>query len=235
VQRALLPQEPPDIPGVEVAAFNLPAQIVGGDTYDFGRFRDGSHALAIADVAGHGVSAGLLMASVQAAMRTLIPEYDAPDAVLGRINHFFNHNIRFTTFVTLFLARLDPAARTLRYSNAGHNPPLHCRMRGDGSTVLTWLGPTGAAIGLVEEFRPGANTLELAPGDILVLYTDGITEAGNPQGRPFGEDGLAAVVRESTDLTARELAQRLWDTLQEFTGGGALADDVTVVAVKVVQ
>jgi len=234
VQRALLPQEPPEISGVELAAFSLPAQIVGGDYYDFSQFRDGGHALAIADVAGHGVSAGLLMASVQAALRTMIPEHDAPDEVLGRVNHFFNHNIRFTTFVTLFLARLDPATHTLRYSNAGHNPPLLYRRRTDGQDGITWLGPTGAAIGLVEEFRAGANSLELAAGDILVLYTDGITDAQNPQGWPFGEDGLAAVVRQSAELTARELAQHLWRVLQEFTGGRPLEDDATVVAVKVI-
>jgi sigma-B regulation protein RsbU (phosphoserine phosphatase) len=241
VQRALLPGEPPEIPGVELAAFNLPAQIVGGDAYDFAHFRDGGHALAISDVAGHGVSAGLLMASTQAALRTLVPEYDAPEEVLARINHFFNHNVRFTTFVTLFLARLDPAAHTLRYSNAGHNPPLLChptqgrdKPNGNGESAIAWLGPTGAAIGLVEEFRPGAATVELAPGDVLVLYTDGITEAISPQGQPFGEDGLAAVVRDSAGLSAREITQRLWGALQEFTGGAPLADDATAVAVRVV-
>jgi sigma-B regulation protein RsbU (phosphoserine phosphatase) len=233
VQRALLPDEPPEIPGVDLAAFSRPAQIVGGDYFDFSQFRGGAPALAIADVAGHGVSAGLLMASVQAALRTLIPEYNAPDEVLGRVNHFFNHNIRFTTFVTLFLARLDPAGRKLHYSNAGHNPPLLYRKRADRLDGITWLGPTGAAIGLVEDFRPGMNSVELASGDILLLYTDGITEATNQQGQPFGQDGLAAFVRESADLTARELSQRLWRALQEFTGGEPLVDDATVVAVRV--
>ncbi len=233
IQRALLPQAPPEIPGMELAAFSRSAQIVGGDYYDFAQFCDGTHALAIADVAGHGVAAGLLMASVQGALRTLIPEYDAPNQVLGRVNHFFNHNIRFTTFVTLFLARLDPASCTLRYSNAGHNAPLLYSPKHDGMDGLTWLGPTGAAIGLVENFEPGESSLELSPGDVLVLYTDGITEALSPQGLPFGEDGLAAVVRDSSGLPARELAQRLWRALQEFTGGGPLRDDATMVAVRV--
>jgi phosphoserine phosphatase RsbU/P len=235
VQRALLPQEAPEIPGVELAAFSRSAQILGGDYYDFARFGDGAHALAIADVAGHGVSAGLLMASVQAALRTLTPEHNTPEEVLARVNRFFNHNIRFTTFVTLFLARLDPATRTLRYSNAGHNPALLYRKSGDGETSITWLGPTGAAIGLVEDFRPGESSLELAAGDVLVLYTDGITDAVNPQGQPFGEDGLAAVVQESGTLPARELTQRLWRAVQEFTGGGPLADDATAMAVRFVM
>jgi sigma-B regulation protein RsbU (phosphoserine phosphatase) len=234
VQRALLPQETPEIPGVELAAFRRTAQILGGDYYDFARFKDGAPALAIADVAGHGVAAGLLMASVQAALRTLIPEHDTPEAVLARVNRFFNHNIRFTTFVTLFLARLDPASCTLLYSNAGHNPPLLYRSKHNGGDGMTWLTPTGGAIGLVEDFHPGEGRLDLATGDVLLLYTDGITEAVNPQGQPFGEDGLAAVVRQATDLPARELTQRLWGALQGFMSGGPLDDDVTAVAVRVV-
>jgi sigma-B regulation protein RsbU (phosphoserine phosphatase) len=233
VQRALLPQEPPDIPGLEVAAFSRSAQILGGDTFDFLQYRDGAHAIAIADVAGHGVSAGLLMASLQATLRTLVPDGLAPDEVLARVNHLFNHNTHFTTFVTLFLARLDAAGHRLDYSNAGHNPPMLYRSKHDGTDGITWLGPTGAAIGLVEEFRPGVASLDLSSGDLLVLYTDGITEASDRQGRPFGEDGLAAFVRDSAGLTAQELTQRLWRALQEFTGGGPLVDDATVVAIRV--
>jgi phosphoserine phosphatase RsbU/P len=234
VQRALLPQQPPEILGVEVAAFSRTAQILGGDTFDFLHYRDGAHAIAIADVAGHGVSAGLLMASVQTTLRTLIPESTAPDEVLGRINRFFNHNIRFTTFVTLFLAKLDATSRRLDYSNAGHNPPLLYRSKHDGTDGITWLGPTGSAIGLVEDFRPGLASVQLAPGDVLLLYTDGVTEASNERGQPFGEDGLAMFVQDSAQLTAQEMAQGLWSALQDFTGGAPLADDVTVVALKVI-
>jgi sigma-B regulation protein RsbU (phosphoserine phosphatase) len=233
VQRALLPQEPPNIPGVELAAFSRSAQIVGGDTFDFLQYRDGAHAIAIADVAGHGVSASLLMASLQTALRTLVPDSLTPDEVLGRVNHLFNHNTRFTTFVTLFLARLDAASGRLDYSNAGHNPPLLFRRHPDRQDDITWLGPTSAAVGLVEEFCCNIGGVGLKRGDILVLYTDGITEAVNRIGQPFGEEGLAAFVRESAELTAQEMTQRLWRVLQEFTGGGPLADDATVVAVKV--
>jgi sigma-B regulation protein RsbU (phosphoserine phosphatase) len=233
VQRALLPQQPPDIPGLELAAFSRSAQIVGGDTFDFLRFRDGAHAIAIADVAGHGVSAGLLMASLQAALRTLVPESLTPDEVMSRVNRLFNHNIHFTTFVTLFLARLDATGRTLVYSNAGHNPPLLYRRQRDGEEDVTWLSPTSAAIGLVEEFCCNIGSVGLERGDTLMLYTDGVTDAVGLQDQPFGEDGLAAFVRDSTALTAQELVQRLWRALQEFTGGGPLADDATVVAVKV--
>jgi len=235
VQRALLPQEPPDIPGVELAAFSRSAQILGGDTFDFLQYRDGAPAIAIGDVAGHGVSAGLLMAGVQAALRTLILESDAPDEALRRVNRFFSHNIRFTTFVTLFLAKLDATSRRLYYSNAGHNPPLLYRGLRDGQDTITWLGPTSAAIGLVDDFCCNMRSVALERGDILVLYTDGVTEAENRRGQPFGEDGLAAFVRDSAALTAQELTERLWRALQEFTGGGPLADDATVVAMRVTR
>jgi serine phosphatase RsbU (regulator of sigma subunit) len=197
VQRALLPQEPPEIPGLELAAFSRSAQILGGDAFDFLRFRDGTHAIAIGDVAGHGVSAGLLMAGVQAALRTLVPDSLAPDEVLRRVNRLFNHNTHFTTFVTLFLARLDAAGRRLYYSNAGHNPPMLFRSKYDGGDGVTWLGPTGAAIGLTEELRPGIAHLDLAPGDVLVLYTDGIIEANDRQGRRSARTGWLRCARSA--------------------------------------
>jgi phosphoserine phosphatase RsbU/P len=235
VQRALLPQQPPDIPGVEISAFSRPAQILGGDMFDFLQYRDGAPAIVIGDVAGHGVSAGLLMASVQAALRTVIPESTSPDEALGRINRFFSHNIRFTTFVTLFLARPDLDNRILFYSNAGHNPPLLYSAKHAGAGGIAWLRPTGAAIGLVEDFRPGLASLQLTPGDVLLLYTDGITEALDDQGQPFGEDGLAGVMQQSSGLTASEIAQRLWSALQDHIGSAPLADDATLVAARVVM
>ena len=148
VQQALLPQQAPDIPGLEVAAFSRPAHIVGGDYFDFFRFRDEAHGLVIGDVAGKGMSASLLMASLQASLRTLAPDYDSPAEVVRRLNLLFCHNIQLTKFVTLFLARFDPQTRRLTYCNAGHNPPLLVRARSNGQEPLTWLLPTGAAIGL---------------------------------------------------------------------------------------
>ena len=121
VQRALLPQRMPDIRGVELAAFSRPSEIIGGDYFDFFQFRDGTHGLVIADVSGHGVSAGMLMSSLQMAIRTMAPETDSPGEILERINRFYIHNINFTTFVTVFLARFDPVSLTLTYINAGHN------------------------------------------------------------------------------------------------------------------
>src|SRR5512147_451945 len=151
VQRALLPQSIPDIRGVELAAFSRPSEIIGGDYFDFFQYRDGTHGLVIADVSGHGVSAGMLMSSLQTAIRTMAPDTDSPAEILERINRFYIHNIRFTTFVTVFLARYDASNRTLTYVNSGHNPPAVFR-RND--LEIEWLTRTAPAIGLAEEYFP---------------------------------------------------------------------------------
>jgi sigma-B regulation protein RsbU (phosphoserine phosphatase) len=229
VQKALLPQHTPNIPGFELAVFSRPAQIVGGDYFDFFQFADGSHGLAIADVAGHGMSASLLVASVQTALRTLVPTTNSPAEVLGHFNRFFYHNIHFTTFVTLFLARFDLARRTLTYSNAGHNPPLLYRRRANGSNSIAWLEPTGAAIGLVEEFHVTTETITLGQGDILLWYTDGVTEATNAEEEQFGRERLATLVQRQAGLPAKALVQALRQELQGFTNGQPLADDTTII------
>jgi len=148
------------------------------------------------------------------------------------VNRFFYHNIHFTTFVTLFLGRFDPARRTLTYGSAGHNPPLVFRNRENGKDQVSWLRPTGAAIGLVEDFKITAETVGLTPGDILLLYTDGITEATNPQQEEFGQERLAALVGQAAGSSVKDLVRAVRLGLQEFTQGRPLADDATIVACK---
>ena len=229
VQKALLPQQPPEIPELKLAAFSRPAQIVGGDYFDFLRFQDGAHALVIADAMGHGVSASLLISSLQAALRALVPESVSPAEVLQRVNRIFLHNINFTTFVTALLGHYVPATRTLTYCNAGHNPPLLLNAL-DGRE--TWLNPTGAAVGLVEAYAPEARAVTLRQGDILVFYTDGVTEASNLQGEQFGRERLAQVVRQNTGLPAQDLLRVLRQALDDFSGGRPLEDDATLVVCR---
>jgi sigma-B regulation protein RsbU (phosphoserine phosphatase) len=231
VQKALLPQQLPMIPGVELAVFSRPAQIVSGDYFDFFQFQDGTPGLVIADVAGHGVSASMLMASLQTALRTLSPIHHSPLDVVRQINHFFRHNVHLTTFVTLFLARYEPDSRRLIYANAGHNPPLLFSRQAGGT--IAWLAPTGAAIGLIEDLEITTETVTLAPGDTLLLYTDGVTEMINAQRQEFGSERLAALVGQNTNLPAREIIQTLRHSLHEFGNGRAFADDTTIIAWKV--
>lgn len=230
IQRALLPQRIPEIRGVELAAFSRPSEIIGGDYFDFFQFRDGTHGLVIADVSGHGVSAGMLMSSLQTAIRTMAPETDSPGEVLERLNRFYIHNIHFTTFVTVFLACFDPNTLTLSYVNAGHNPPA-VRRRSDGTII--WLKPTAPAIGLAEEFHPRMESISFAQGDSLLLYTDGVTEVMNIGNEEFGQQRLAELVNQYADRPAPDLLQGVRQALSAFGGNQPLMDDVTMVALKV--
>ncbi|MFC2053567.1 SpoIIE family protein phosphatase [Chloroflexota bacterium] len=228
VQQALLPREVPIIPGLEIAAFSQPAHIVGGDYFDFVEFGRGTHCLAIADVAGHGVSASLHMASIQAMLRSMALENHSPAEVLSQMHKLFIHNIRFTTYVTFFIGAFNPTTKTLTYCNAGHNPPLVLHKRMSGKRSIGWLNPTGAAIGLVEEAEFGEKTLSLHDGDLLVMYTDGVTEALNPQNEEFGSERLVAIIERLYQGTPKEVVRGIREGLENFRGGQPLADDTTV-------
>lgn len=230
VQRALLPQHAPVISGVEIAAFSRPAEIIGGDYFDFFKFRDGAHGLVIADVSGHGVSAGMLMSSLQTAIQTMAPDTNSPAEILERINRFYIHNINFTTFVTVFIARYDAQDRTLTYVNSGHNPPaVFCK----SGAALQWLTRTAPAIGLAEHYFPRTESVTLSSGDLLLLYTDGLTEALNLEMEQFGQERLAEFVQTAGDLTASDMLQVVRNGISAHTGGVRLADDLTLVALKV--
>lgn len=235
VQLSLLPQQPPQTPSLQVAAFSRPAQIIGGDYFDFFDSLDGAVGLAIADVAGHGVSASLHMASIQTLLRSLAPGSLSPAAALEHMHHLLVHNVRFTTFVTLFLGVFDPQSHILTYCNAGHNPPLVLRSQPNGDGGAVWLWPTAAAIGLVEQGQFHSATVHLSPGDLLLLYTDGITEASSPQGEEFGRERLLEAALAAQGLPAAEMIQRLRLELERFTAGEAPADDQTLLVCKVAQ
>ncbi len=227
VQKSLLPQQLPNIPGLQIAAFIQPAEIVGGDYFDFFRFRDGAHGWAIADVMGKGLPASMLMASLQAALRILVPEHESPAEVVRRLNALFCHNVHLIRFITLFLVRYDPQTRVLEYCNAGHHPPL-LHKHGEAH----WLKPTGAAIGLTESFTFGNETVQLAGGEVLLFYTDGVTEAMNAYNEEFGEQRLAELVRTNVQKPPRALLETLRSALREFAGA-APQDDITIITGKV--
>lgn len=231
VQRALLPTRVPSIVGYDIAAFSRPAQIVTGDYFDFLQFEDGTHGFVVADVSGHGVSAGMLMTSLQTIFHTLTPATDSPGDVLARINHLYVHNINFTTFVTVFFARLDPRSRTLSYASAGHNPPLLHRR---STEETSWLKPTGPAVGLIADRQFQLRSYQLMQDDMLVLYTDGIVEALNPEGTDqFGYDRLAEIIHQNEGLPAREVTTKVIQAVNNFTQSNVLADDITLIICKV--
>jgi sigma-B regulation protein RsbU (phosphoserine phosphatase) len=233
VQKMLLPQETPNIPGLEIAAFSRPAQILGGDYFDFIDFRNGFHGLAIADVAGHGVSASLHMASIQALLRTLVPVNKSPAEVMRQVHKLFIHNIRFETFVTFFIGAFDSSTKSLTYCNAGHQPPLVLNKTKTEKESVEMLWPTGAAIGLVEEANLAEKTIELREEDLLIMYTDGVTEAVNPQNQEFGRERLAKLSQQVNNVPVKKLIQEIRKSLDGFSEGKPLVDDTTIVICRI--
>lgn len=240
VQRSLLPHEPPDFPQLRIAAFSRPAQILGGDYFDFLRFADGSYGLVIADVAGHGISASLHMASMQTLLRAFTPASATPAEVISQLHRLLIHNVQFTTFVTIFLAAYDPQRHVLTYTNAGHNPPILLRAGASPSgssegLVIEWLRPTAAAVGLVEDAEFQLNEITLLPGDLLLMYTDGISEALDEQNQEFGAERLAQALREASARPVQEIPAFLRSKVERFTGGTVTTDDVTLVVCRVID
>lgn len=235
VQKMLLPQEVPNIPGLEIAAFSRPAQIVGGDYFDFIDFSSGFHGIAIADVAGHGISTSLHMASIQSLLRSLVPLNNSPAIVTREMHKLFIHNFRFDTFVTFFIGAFDSSTKTLTFCNAGHQPPLVLRKNHSNDESVVLLQPTGAAIGLVEEAEYGEKTIDLQEGDLLVMYTDGVTEVVNAQTQEFGRERLASLIRQAIYKPVNEVVREIRQNLEEFSEGKPLADDTTIVVCKIIS
>jgi sigma-B regulation protein RsbU (phosphoserine phosphatase) len=232
VQKALLPQTLPPLPGWGLAAFSQPASIVGGDYFDFLRFRDGAHAILIADVMGKGMPASMLMASLQASLRIIIPESDSPGQVLSRANQLFHHNVNLTKFVSIVVAHLDPETGVILYANAGHNPPLLIRKRVNGPQEPLPLRPTGAAIGLVEDAHFHVDTVHVSPGEMLVFYTDGLIEAVNGLHEEFGEERLKNFLVSKSQNSPAEVIRDLRSELKQFVGDRPLMDDTTILVCK---
>jgi serine phosphatase RsbU (regulator of sigma subunit) len=232
VQKALLPSRSPEIPGLEIAAFSRPAQILGGDYFDFIPFASGDYGLLLGDVAGHGVSASLHMASLQGLSRAIVSTSRSPAEVLTQIHRQFIHNIRYTTFVTLFLAAYDAGTKSLAYANAGHNPPLILSSESAPQPVR-WLHPTGAAIGLVEDGGYTERRLTLTRGDVVVLYTDGVVEASGAANELYGADRLVEIVASLRKESAQDIVRGVTRNLEDFVASRPLADDATLVVGKV--
>jgi sigma-B regulation protein RsbU (phosphoserine phosphatase) len=232
VQKALLPQTIPPVEGWDFAAYSQPASIVGGDYFDFLSFRDGGRAIIIADVMGKGMPASMLMASIQASLRIILPESTSPDEVLSRLNRIFCHNIHLSKFVTIAILHLDPPSGLIRYANAGHNPPLVVHTKLAGGAVLVPLRPTGAAIGLVESAEFQTASAQMETGDQVVLYTDGVVEATNAGREEFGEERLRKYLADHAKDAPSLVIRGLRTAIRDFAGDQPQADDTTIVVCR---
>jgi len=228
IQERLLPREIPQVTGYQIATSWQSAEAVGGDYFDVLSLGGNTLGLCIADVAGKGIPAALLMSNLQAAVRGLACPSLAPDLLCNGLNSLVWKNTHTDRFITLFYAQLDVATRRLRYVNAGHNPPMV--MHADGSHERLQEG--GGVLGVFEEQSFGLGVVDLAPGDRLVLFTDGVTEASNSEGEEFGDRRLVSLLEEKRGLPAAALREKIAAAISEFSGGH-LTDDATLLVLAV--
>jgi serine phosphatase RsbU (regulator of sigma subunit) len=229
VQRLFLPRSDPETAGFEIAGAMHPARVVGGDYYDYLARPDGRIRLVIADVSGKGVAAALLMSATAAAVQL---ETNEPRKLSDIANHLNKELFALQDdgrFVTVLLGEIDPRSGNLRYINCGHNPAL--LVRADGGDVV-WLHASCTPVGMAPEMDCSLEEIRLAPGDIMVWYTDGLTDASNREAKEFGTKRLLESVRQHSGNGAREICDQLWRDVAAFTQRDSLDDDLTVMVIK---
>ena len=228
IQRGLLPSTLPCIGPYGIAATWRPASGYGGDCYDALTFDDDVLGLLIADVAGKGLPAALLMSNLQAAVRAFSEGAAAPGEVCARVNRLLCGHMVSGRFVTACYLRLDCRRHLLTCANAGHNPPLLVRASGE----VVHLATGGTVLGVFPDLTYEQHEIEIRRGDRLVLYTDGITEATSPDGEEYGEERLAAAITDRARLDAPALTAAIFEDVLAFADG-TLHDDATIVSVVV--
>ncbi|MCL4810205.1 MAG: PP2C family protein-serine/threonine phosphatase [Thermoanaerobaculia bacterium] len=225
VQSRLLPQGEPSVEGYDVAAVYIPSWELAGDYYDFFRLPGGRLGVVVADVAGKGVPAALIMATFRALLRAHVASGEALARIAGRLNRLLRDDCRPHGFVTCFLAELELATGRLTYVNCGHVPPLLVGA-GAGEAELSEGGPV---LGVFEKAAYVARSATLEPGQTLVLLTDGASEARRPDGEELGAGRIRAVVREGSSRGARAVADEIVTLARVFTGSTGFEDDFTLV------
>src|SRR5215472_9972940 len=230
VQARLFPQRQPAIRTLAYAGICHPARTVAGDYYDFLDLGSGKLGLVLADIAGKGIGAALLMANLQAALRSqCATAWEQPERFLRSVNQLLYENTDEGDYATLFFAVYDDATRKLRYSNCGHPPAL--LLRGNSEDGLERLGATCTVVGLFEKWDCAMEEREMAPGDGILLYTDGVTEALNGEGEEFGEERLLEATRQHRDLSLPELLAAVADQARRFSSHEQ-TDDITLIVAK---
>jgi phosphoserine phosphatase RsbU/P len=228
IQEKLLPREIPQLDGFEISSAWQSARLVGGDYFDILSLDERTLGMCIGDVAGKGMPAALLMSNLQAAVRGLSSLSVAPHLLCKRLNSIVCRNTDRDRFITFFYAQLDGDARRLQYVNAGHNAPFV--IRADGSHERLHVG--GAVLGVFDDPNFELGTAQLTPGDRVLLFTDGVTEACNREGEEFGEARLLRLLAEHRALSAQDLQAKIMAGVAEF-GGNHLQDDATLLVLAV--
>jgi len=227
IQLNLLPSRPPELDRYELFATSRSSKFVGGDYYDF-IHREDMLAIAVADVSGKGVPASLLMASLQASLRGAMNVMDRPVEVVRKLNEAMFSSTSSDRFATLFYGCLDMSNDMLKYTNAGHLFPVVLK----GGSKLEVLDYSGLILGVKPDFEYQEKAIEMAPGDMLVVVTDGVTEADDSKGDYFGERRLYDILLGSRDLGAQEVVERIFSSVTDFASGNGLSDDITILVLK---
>jgi sigma-B regulation protein RsbU (phosphoserine phosphatase) len=230
IQQRLLPKNLPQIASYDFAGINLPSEMIGGDYYDFISLEDGRLCFVIGDVAGKGIPAAYLMATLRTALHAHSPGSDSASLVrmMSKINRLIHSSSPPNMFATLFYGILEPELGRVFFVNAGHNPPMFLKDDGRIQALTT----KGITLGLKREAQYELSEIQVNNGDVILLYTDGVTEAMDEQYREYGEDRLSQLLQKNRGLTANEILTRIVEDVQLYRGQAPQNDDITLAVIK---
>jgi serine phosphatase RsbU (regulator of sigma subunit) len=229
IQKEALPGLAPDLQGWDIYGTNTPCYTVGGDYYDFVTRPGGNLAFALGDVSGKGIPAAMMMMVLRATVNSSTQQEDSVDSIVAHTNRVMFHNSPEQSYVTFFLGDLDPESGELSYVNAGHIPPILYR-KASGTHELLEAG--GTVVGLFDGMEYQRGETRLDPGDVLAVFTDGISEAWGQDDEEFGEDRVTELIKKHASLNAKELIDTIQQEVDQYTGGSRPSDDCTLVVVK---
>jgi serine phosphatase RsbU (regulator of sigma subunit) len=228
IQQGLLPAKLPELPQLDIAAVNIPCYAVGGDYFDVIHYQEDRLVVAIADVAGKGVPAALLMANLQANFRLMAGEQGESNHLVNRLNTIIYENTTRDKFITFFYCTIDPNSSKLVYCNAGHNYPMVIRANGEMETLRTG----GLILGAISKFEYESGSVDFQIGDCCVLFTDGIIEAMDKDGEEFSEERVLEIINTNGDISATKMTDKILQGVQQHLGGQEQQDDITLIVVK---
>jgi phosphoserine phosphatase RsbU/P len=231
IQLEWIPKSAPVFPGFDIAGKTIPAEVVGGDYFDFIEIDRNSHAFCVGDVSGKGLTAALLMANMQAVLRSQALSNLDTAKCIEQTNKLVYINSTDEMFVTLFYSILDIKNKVLTYTNAGHNYPVLFSKNGKNTKMLS---EGGLPLGVQKEFNYESCEVSLSKGDLILMYTDGITEAFNNTGEQYGESRLHSVIKKFLYLSSEEIVEEIMHDVEKFTSGAKVYDDMTLVVIKVI-
>ncbi len=230
IQGRMLPDKAPMVPGADLAGFNVPCRTVGGDYYDFFPYSDGRVALALGDVSGKGMPASLMMMALHARVQVLAEDPGNLAGFMTRLNKATCAKCPSNRFITFFFCVFDPKTGELTFANAGHNPPIV--VRASGETEM--LKDGGCVLGILPIAPYSEMRMQLHHGDMLVLYSDGVTEANDVNQNEYDEERFIEVLKQHRSEPAADIVKAVTKSLTEFAAGAPQADDITLVVAKVV-